>query len=122
MQHIVLGYGINLFRAALPPELANRATSIESELGRTVDAGAVLAQTLVALNRATLEIERRGHEALLARWLVLAPSATGSRIEWQGPGGVTFAGVTAGLAPDGALLARTATGIDRILSGEIRWQ
>jgi BirA family biotin operon repressor/biotin-[acetyl-CoA-carboxylase] ligase len=122
VQHIVLGYGINLFRAALPPELADRATSIESELGRTVDAGAVLAQTLVALNRATLEIERRGHEALLARWLVLAPSATGSRIEWQGPGGVTLAGVTAGLAPDGALLARTATGIDRILSGEIRWR
>jgi BirA family biotin operon repressor/biotin-[acetyl-CoA-carboxylase] ligase len=121
VQHIVLGYGINLLQAAFPPELADRATSVESELGRTIDAGAVLAQTLVALNRATMEIERSGPAALLARWLTLAPSATGSRIEWDGPDGVTFEGVTAGLAPDGALLARTATGIDRILSGDIRW-
>jgi BirA family transcriptional regulator, biotin operon repressor / biotin---[acetyl-CoA-carboxylase] ligase len=121
VQHVVLGYGINLFQAALPPELADRATSIESELGRDVDAGLVLAQTLVALNRATMEIETTGPAALLERWLSLAPSATGARIEWEAPGGVTQTGVTAGLAPDGALLARTATGVDRILSGEIRW-
>jgi BirA family biotin operon repressor/biotin-[acetyl-CoA-carboxylase] ligase len=121
LQHIVLGYGINLLPAAFPPELAGRATSIESELGRTVDAGAVLAQTLVALNRAVMEIEKSGPAALLARWLALAPSASGTRIEWDGPGGITRTGVTAGLAPDGALLARTAAGIDRILSGEIRW-
>jgi len=121
VQHVVLGYGINLLPAAFPPELTDRATSIESELGRTVDAGLVLAQTLVALNRALTEIEAGGPAALLVRWLALAPSARGARIEWDGPGGVTLTGVTAGLAPDGALLARTATGIDRILSGEIRW-
>jgi BirA family transcriptional regulator, biotin operon repressor / biotin---[acetyl-CoA-carboxylase] ligase len=121
LQHIVLGYGINLLQTALPPELADRATSIESELGRAVDAGLVLAQTLVALNRATTEIETGGPAVLLERWLSLAPSATGAPIEWQAPGGVTQRGVTAGLAADGALLARTATGIDRILSGEIRW-
>jgi BirA family transcriptional regulator, biotin operon repressor / biotin---[acetyl-CoA-carboxylase] ligase len=121
VQHIVLGYGINLLQAAFPPELADRATSIEAELGRAIDAGAVLAQTLVALNRATLEIETRGPAALFAKWLELAPSATGCRIEWQGPGGATLAGVTAGLAPDGALLARTPSRIERILSGEIRW-
>lgn len=121
VQCIVLGYGINLLPAAFPPEIADRATSIESELGRTVDAGSVLAQTLVALNGATREIETSGPAALLARWLALAPSARGARIEWDDPGGVTRTGVTAGLAPDGALLARTAMGIDRILSGEIRW-
>jgi BirA family biotin operon repressor/biotin-[acetyl-CoA-carboxylase] ligase len=121
VQYIVLGYGINLRPAAFPPEIAERATSIESELGRAVDAGCVLAQTLVALNRATGEIETSGPAALLARWLTLAPSAKGARIEWDGPDGASLCGVTAGLAPDGALLARTSAGIKRILSGEIRW-
>src|SRR6185436_9282527 len=31
---VVLGYGINIGPAAYPPDLANRATSLESELGR----------------------------------------------------------------------------------------
>jgi BirA family transcriptional regulator, biotin operon repressor / biotin---[acetyl-CoA-carboxylase] ligase len=121
VQHIVLGYGINLLRAAFPPELTDRATSIESELGRSVEAGSVLAQTLVALNRATREIETAGPADVLTRWLALAPSATGARIEWDGPDGATLSGVTVGLGPDGALLARTPAGIERIRSGEVRW-
>jgi BirA family biotin operon repressor/biotin-[acetyl-CoA-carboxylase] ligase len=121
MQHVVLGYGINLLTSAFPPELADRATSIESELGRPVDAGLVLAQTLVAFNRAVTQIEKSGSAALLAKWLALAPSASAARIEWDGPGGATLSGVTAGLAADGALLARTPTGLERILSGEVRW-
>jgi BirA family transcriptional regulator, biotin operon repressor / biotin---[acetyl-CoA-carboxylase] ligase len=121
MQHVVLGYGINLLTSAFPPELAHRATSIESELGRLVEAGPVLAQTLVALNRVTSEIETAGPSAFLRRWLGLAPSVTGARIEWNGADGAPLSGVTAGLASDGALLARTPAGIERILSGEIRW-
>ena len=121
LQHVVLGYGINLLATAFPPDLAHRATSIESELGRSVDAGPVLAQTLVALNRATMEIGTAGPSAVLTRWLALAPSVVGAHIEWDGPDGKKLSGVTAGLAPDGALLARTPAGIQRILSSEIRW-
>jgi BirA family biotin operon repressor/biotin-[acetyl-CoA-carboxylase] ligase len=121
VQHVVLGCGINLLATAFPPELADRATSIESELGRTVDPGAVLAQTLVALNRAVTDIETSGPAALLGRWLALAPSTIGTRIEWVGANGVRLSGITAGLASDGALLARTPRGIDHILSGEIHW-
>jgi hypothetical protein len=56
----------------------------------------------------------------LTRWLELAPSACGERIEWDGPDGLR-AGVSAGLAEDGALLARTAGGLVRIIAGEVRW-
>src|SRR5437762_3671104 len=48
LQYVILGIGINLRPAAYPPELADRATSIETELGRTVDSGLVLAETLAA--------------------------------------------------------------------------
>ena len=120
VQHVVLGIGINLSPAAYPPELADRAGSIEGELGRPVETGPVLAQVLAGLNGTLIELEASGPPALLARWLSLAPSATGARIEWDGPSGVEN-GVTAGLADDGALLARTTAGLARIIAGEVRW-
>jgi len=101
-------------------QVADRAGSIETELGRPVDAGAVLAHVLARLNGVLSEIEHAGPPTLFTRWLELAPSATGERIEWDGPGGVQ-SGVSAGLAEDGALLVRTSEGLERILAGEIRW-
>jgi BirA family transcriptional regulator, biotin operon repressor / biotin---[acetyl-CoA-carboxylase] ligase len=135
VQYVVLGVGINIRSAALPPELAGRASAIETELGRPVDAGAVLAQVLVALNRALGDLDVAGpgeattaasppgspQAALLARWLALSPSAHGAPIEWH-TGTRAASGTTAGLAEDGALLARTADGLQRIVSGEVRWR
>lgn len=120
VQYVVLGIGINLGPAAFPPDLAGRAGSIEGELGRPVDAGPVLARVLAALNHTLAEIETAGPTSLLARWLALAPSARGAAIEWDGPSGPQ-AGVSAGLDIDGALLARTPTGLARIIAGEVRW-
>jgi BirA family biotin operon repressor/biotin-[acetyl-CoA-carboxylase] ligase len=118
--HVVLGIGINLRPASFPPELADRVSAIETELGRAADPGAVLAQVLVALNRTVEELKSAGPPPLFARWLELSPSAYGERIEWDAPHGVQT-GVSAGLAEDGALLARTAGGLTRIISGEVRW-
>jgi BirA family biotin operon repressor/biotin-[acetyl-CoA-carboxylase] ligase len=120
VHHVVLGFGINIRPSAFPPELLGRAGSLEGELGRAVDGAAVLAATLVALNRTLEQIERDGPPALLERWSALAPSASGATIEWEGPDGPRR-GVTAGIASDGALLARTETGTERILAGEVRW-
>jgi BirA family transcriptional regulator, biotin operon repressor / biotin---[acetyl-CoA-carboxylase] ligase len=120
VQYVVLGIGINLGPAAFPPELAGRAGSIEGELGRPADTGAVLAAVLAALNRGLRELESDGPTGLLAGWLALAPSAKGAAIEWDGPSGPQ-AGVTAGLDRDGALLVRTGEGLARIIAGEVRW-
>ncbi len=120
VQYVVVGVGINLRQASFPPELADRVTSIEAELGRSVDGGAVLAHSLVALNSASRDVAREGAQGILARWLALAPSARGATVEWDAAGGVRR-GTTAGLADDGALLVRTAEGLERILSGEVRW-
>lgn len=120
-QYIVLGFGINLRRASFPLELADRVSSIETELGRAIDPGRVFADSLVALNRTTDELLAFGAGGIVTRWLALSPSAQGAPIEWDGPTGVTQ-GVTAGLADDGALLARTPTGTEYIRSGEVRWR
>jgi BirA family biotin operon repressor/biotin-[acetyl-CoA-carboxylase] ligase len=120
LQHIVLGIGINLSPAAYPPDLAGRAGSIEGELGRPVDAGPILAAVLAALNTMLAQLETAGPEALRARWLSLAPSASGAPIAWDGPSG-PLTGTTAGIDADGALLARTPQGLARIIAGEVRW-
>jgi BirA family biotin operon repressor/biotin-[acetyl-CoA-carboxylase] ligase len=120
VQYVVLGIGINVGAASFPPELSDRAGSIETELGRAVDAGPVLAHVLAALNRVVAEVEHAGPPNLFTRWLERAPSANGERIEWDGAHGVET-GISAGLAEDGALLARTAEGLTRIVAGEVRW-
>jgi BirA family biotin operon repressor/biotin-[acetyl-CoA-carboxylase] ligase len=120
VEYVILGIGINLRASAFPPELADRAGAIESELGRPVDGGAVLAQVLGALNAAVDDLTRKGPAPVLRRWIALAPSVQGSPIEWDAVGGVKT-GTTAGLAADGALLARTSAGLERIIAGEVRW-
>jgi BirA family transcriptional regulator, biotin operon repressor / biotin---[acetyl-CoA-carboxylase] ligase len=120
VQHVVLGVGVNVRSAAFPPDLADRASAIETELGRPVEAGEVVAQILAALNLVLTELWTAGPPPLVARWLALSPSAHGASIEWDDSSGPQR-GTTAGLAGDGALLARTAGGLARIIAGEVRW-
>jgi len=122
VQHVILGFGINLRAGSFPPELADRAGSIEQELGRPIDGGAVLANVLVALNDTTRTVADSGAPALIDRWLALSPSARGASIEWDAGGTAFRSGTTAGVADDGALLVKTADGVERILSGEVRWR
>ena len=49
VQYVVLGCGINVRQADYPAGLAPRVTSIEHELGRTVEPALVLAELLAAL-------------------------------------------------------------------------
>lgn len=120
LQHVILGFGINLRPAAFPPEIAGRATSIESELGRVPDTGAVLAETLCVLAGYMSSVRAGDATALLDRWRVLAPSARGSAVRWDtADGGVT--GVTAGIDDSGALLVRAGDRVERIISGELQW-
>ena len=59
VSHVVLGIGINVQPAAYPADVAARATSIETELGRPVDRGLVLAECLAALAIALSRAARR---------------------------------------------------------------
>ena len=120
LQYAVLGVGINLRSALYPPEIANIATSLEAELGRAVDAGAVLAAVLVALNEQVTAAAAGDTQVVLDRWRALAPGAVGERIEWKNDG-VTRRGTTAGIDDQGALLARVGGRTERIISGAVAW-
>ncbi|MGE0448659.1 MAG: biotin--[acetyl-CoA-carboxylase] ligase [Vicinamibacterales bacterium] len=118
---VVLGYGINVAPAAYPPELAVRATSLESELGRAVDRGAVCAESLASLSRVYTRLLDGDFDAILDDWRARAPGSRGRRVAWDAPGGHERTGVTHGIDDSGALLVRVDGRIERIVAGEVRW-
>jgi BirA family biotin operon repressor/biotin-[acetyl-CoA-carboxylase] ligase len=119
LEHVVLGYGINLQPAAYPPDVSSRATSLEAELGRPVDRGAVFVQTLLALRR-----EYDGlHEdpaRMFERWRLRSPSCRGWRVTWD-LNGERVEGVTDGIDEYGALRIRAGTRVIRAAAGEVEW-
>src|SRR5688572_10277777 len=120
LQYVVLGFGINLMSAAYPTDIADRATSLESELGRAVDAGPLLAQTLIVLNQRLNQLAAGQVKTVLERWRELSPSAHGAQVAWDTPSGPR-SGRTSGIDEDGALRVTVGAGVERIISGTLRW-
>jgi BirA family transcriptional regulator, biotin operon repressor / biotin---[acetyl-CoA-carboxylase] ligase len=121
LQHVILGIGINLSPAAYPLDVAARASSIETELGRAVDAGPVLAEVLAALAAELKTLTKGDASALLTRWRALAPSSRGTTVECETPAG-RLSGIASGIADDGALLVRVGGRVERIIAGEVVWK
>jgi BirA family biotin operon repressor/biotin-[acetyl-CoA-carboxylase] ligase len=117
---VVLGYGINISTAAFPSELGDLATSLETELGRSVDRATVFAETLASLARRYDDLLSARFDAILHAWRALAPGAQGARVSWATPAGER-SGVTAGIDDRGALLVRCGDSVERIVAGELIW-
>jgi BirA family transcriptional regulator, biotin operon repressor / biotin---[acetyl-CoA-carboxylase] ligase len=117
---VILGYGINVGAMAFPPELANRATSLEIELGRPVDRAQLFAETLAALARRYEDLLDGRFDAILDAWRARAPAGHGARVSWATPSGV-HSGVTAGIDDRGALLVRVGDEVERLVAGELTW-
>jgi BirA family biotin operon repressor/biotin-[acetyl-CoA-carboxylase] ligase len=117
---VVLGFGINVLPAAFSRELIAHATSLESELGRSVDRGELLAACLVRLAARYMEL-RAGRSADVARaWRRRASVTFGRPVEWD-DGGALTSGVVRNIDDEGALIVDTPAGVARVLSGELRW-
>jgi BirA family biotin operon repressor/biotin-[acetyl-CoA-carboxylase] ligase len=117
---IVLGYGINLAPASFPPELRERASSLETELGRPIDRGLLCVESLLAVARRRDDLVAGRFDAILDAWRARAPGSRGARVAWRSESGPR-SGVTTGIDEQGALLVRTADGVERILAGEVGW-
>jgi len=117
---VVLGYGVNVLESAFPPELRDRATSLQTELGRVVERDAVLDETLAALSRRYDDLVDGRFDAILDAWRRRAPRASGAHVAWTTNQG-TRSGITAGIDDRGALLVRIEDRVERIVSGELSW-
>ena len=117
---VVVGYGINVAATAFPPELRDRATSLESELGRVVDRHHVLVETLAALSSRYEDLLAGRFDAILDAWRARAPDASGARVRWMTAEGER-SGLTTGIDDRGALLVQDGEVVERVVSGEITW-
>jgi BirA family transcriptional regulator, biotin operon repressor / biotin---[acetyl-CoA-carboxylase] ligase len=120
LQHVILGFGVNLHQAAYPLELADRVTSIAAETSRPVDRALILTEILAAMAARYADLREGKFDAILGAWRLLAPSLASAWVEWDSP-----AGVTRGRAEDidsqGALLVRVDGRVERLIAGEVRW-
>jgi BirA family biotin operon repressor/biotin-[acetyl-CoA-carboxylase] ligase len=117
---VVLGYGINLRSTAYPPDLRDRATSLETALGRPIDRAAMCVETLAALSRRYRDLLAGRFDAILDGWRERAPESRGVRVAWSTPSGPR-SGVTAGIDDRGALLVRVEDDLETIVGGEVTW-
>jgi BirA family biotin operon repressor/biotin-[acetyl-CoA-carboxylase] ligase len=117
---VVLGFGINVAATAFPPALRDRATSLESELGRSVDRALLFGESLARLARRYNDLLEGRFDAILDAWRSRAPGGSGARIRWESADGVR-SGVTAGIDDEGALLVTAEGRLERIVAGEVTW-
>jgi BirA family biotin operon repressor/biotin-[acetyl-CoA-carboxylase] ligase len=120
VQHVILGFGVNLLTVAYPPDVAARATSIESELGRPADRGLVLAECLASLADRCAALQRGDDQIVVDAWRARAADSLGRIVEWEA-GGSTRRGVAQDIDARGALLVRVGRDVVRVISGEVRW-
>ena len=112
---VIMGIGINLRRDSYPPEIAARATSIETETSAVPDAERLLRTVLGHVRRRyTVLHDEDGAAALLADYAANSSYAAGKRVRVEACG-ETFEGVTRGLAADGALRVELPDGEIRIV-------
>lgn len=121
LRHVVIGYGINILRTSYPPEIADRASSLETESGKAVDRPAVLVETLAALAREYTALRAGGSASLVARWRDRSPSAIGAEVSWQ-DAGRELGGVTAGIDAQGSLLVAREGRVVALRAGEVTWR
>jgi BirA family biotin operon repressor/biotin-[acetyl-CoA-carboxylase] ligase len=120
MGSVVLGYGINVGSMAYPAELAHRATSLESELGRAVDRAQLFVESLAALAARYDDLLHGRFDAILDAWRRRAHGAVGAHVSWDAASGPRF-GTTAGIDERGALLVDSDGCLVRLVSGEVHW-
>jgi len=117
---VTIGVGLNLHPASYPPDVAARATCVARETDREVHRGALLTAILARLSDTFSRLEAGGGSDILRAWTAASPLSRGARIEWR-EGAVVRSGTTAGVDPAGALLVDTASGVERIIAGEVLW-
>lgn len=116
---IIVGIGINLSVESGPPELSASATSIESELGRSVPLSEIEQSLLEQFDKWYGTICESGPWNIIVEWTARSSYAHGKRIR-AATSNATITGVTDGLEPDGALrILSTDGGLSVVHAGDI---
>jgi len=111
----ILGIGINLRDVAFPPDISERAVSVESAIGTSIDSQFLLHKLVDSIaERYDLLQSLDGGEHTIREWCASSSYAFDRRVRVSGIND-TFEGLTRGLESDGALRVETPDGKVRIV-------
>ena len=118
--HVLLGIGVNVNHTRIPPELAEEATSLRLEAGRTFSRLALLSSVLKRLEQHYDRLQQQGATPIVQRFREISSYARGKRVKVTDDARILI-GVTEGLTPEGILLVRRDDGVtEKVLSGQVR--
>jgi BirA family biotin operon repressor/biotin-[acetyl-CoA-carboxylase] ligase len=106
---LAVGIGINVNHEAIPRDLANIATSLQIETGRSQSRVEVVARLLRHLESYYNRFLEEGPEAIVKRFSQVSSYARGKRVRIE-TGAETYTGTTAGLEPGGLLRVKRDDG------------
>ncbi len=117
---VVVGIGINIRPGNYPPEVADIATSIESEKGNAPAVDALAEKLLAKVTEYYALLQSRdGPQAVIEEWSGRSSYFRGKRVRAELEGEV-ISGVTEGLEPNGALRIRRDDGsVAIIVAGDV---
>lgn len=121
IHHLIVGIGVNLNMTAdqFPADLRYPATSLLLATGRPVDRVHFAQLLFQELEQLYLLLQRSGFTPLRLAWEALS-DLTGRSVQVDCGSEILY-GTVAGLAEDGALLLRTATGdVHPLYAGDVR--
>jgi BirA family biotin operon repressor/biotin-[acetyl-CoA-carboxylase] ligase len=125
VRYLVVGIGLNVNQGRLPAALANQATSLRLETGRTWSRVELAAALLKSLHREYCALAPgRGTHAgrlvaeIIRRFEEASASARGRHVRVEEQGG--YEGVSEGLDAHGFLRVRAAGGMRTVISGGVR--
>ncbi len=115
----VVGVGINVRPAAVPPKLEQQATCVDREAGAQIPRRKLLAAFLRHFRLCCGLFERGAHGQLLSLWKECCAMWTGTPV-WVEDGGGRRPAVTCGLTELGALCVRNEDGTtETLLAGDV---
>jgi BirA family biotin operon repressor/biotin-[acetyl-CoA-carboxylase] ligase len=119
---VVLGIGVNLRKSAFPPDLADRATAIDMETDRPVDAASCVVEVLAALADVTAQLGRGERTAVLDAWRQYGSTGLGGAVvRWKDESGARR-GMARDVDETGALLVDAEGRRERLVAGEVQWE
>jgi BirA family biotin operon repressor/biotin-[acetyl-CoA-carboxylase] ligase len=117
LSYSVIGAGINVNQPELPPDIADRATSLSREAGKTLDREMIFQSVLTELDSMYASVRQGKFHAAVSEWTQRC-SMFGRAITVQEHEG-TVNGVALRLHQDGGLVITTDQGERTIYAGDV---
>ena len=120
VRFVIVGIGINVNQEKFPPELAAIGTSLRVQTGRIQSRMELLVRLLREFENDYNRFLREGTASVTQRFEGVSSYARGKRVTVSN-GAENFAGVTAGLSPEGLLrVERTDGSVITVISGDVQ--